>query len=65
MVKLQVDKQIVITGILSLAAICLSLIVTKQADNSLNTMVVGAIALAIGVVIPRPKIDNRRGILKW
>ena len=61
----EVDFKIVITGIICLTIIYISLIISNHDSEALTMMIVGIIALSIGVIIPSPKIDNNRGMLKW
>jgi len=61
----EIDHKIVITGIICLTIIYISLLYCKENNDVLGTMIVGAIALAIGIVIPTPKVDNNRGVFKW
>ena len=61
----EINHKIVITGIICLTFIYLSLLWTDHVDGTIGAMIVGVIALSIGVVLPGPKIDNRRGVLIW
>lgn len=61
----EIDKQIVITGIVALAGIYLALILTGQNDQMMGIGIVTIIGLSIGVVIPAPRIDNNKGVLIW
>jgi hypothetical protein len=63
--KLEVDYKIVITGILCLTAIYITLAILGRDDSTISSLIIGIIALAIGVIIPSPLIDNKRGVLKW
>lgn len=60
-----VDFKIVITGIISLSAIYMTMIICNHDTEIIGSMIVGAIALAIGVIIPSPKVDNKTGVLRW
>ena len=62
---LEIDHKIIITGIVCLTTIYTALILFNHDTDTLGTMIIGCIALAIGVVIPSPKMDNKRGVLKW
>lgn len=61
----EIKASIVITGIICLTIIYTALLLCKQVDGTIGAMIVGAIALAIGVVIPSPKVDNKTGVLRW
>lgn len=61
----EIDFKIVITGLICLAIIYVTLIIKGHDDSTIGMMIVGIIALAIGVIIPSPKIDNNRGVLRW
>lgn len=65
MLMVEVNYRIVITGIICLTAIYISLLITEHVDGTIGAMIVGIIGLAIGVIIPSPKIDNKRGVLIW
>jgi uncharacterized membrane protein (DUF485 family) len=60
-----IDYKIVITGIFCLTIIYCVLIFCNHDTQFLGTAIVGAIALSIGIVIPSPKVDNKRGVLIW
>lgn len=60
-----VDYKIVITGLVCLTAIELTLLLTNRVDGTIGAMIVGIIGIAIGVVIPSPEVDNKRGVLRW
>ena len=60
-----VDKQIVLTALSCLTVIYLALIFSGNNDEVIGAGIVAIIAAAGGVVIPRPKINNRTGVLKW
>ena len=61
----EVKASIVISGIGCLTVIYLTMMLTHEVNDVIGTAIVSAIALAIGVLIPSPKIDNNRGVLKW
>jgi hypothetical protein len=61
----EVDKQVVMTGVISLTVIFIALLIYGDDNQLIKSSIVGVIALAIGVVLPSPKIDNKRGVLKW
>lgn len=61
----EVDFKIVICGLICLTVILLSLIFLGKDSETISTLIVGIIALAIGVIIPSPTIDNNKGVLKW
>ena len=62
---IEIDYKIVIVGIIGLTMIFVTLALTKQMNETLNSLIIGIIALAIGVVVPAPKIDNKQGVLRW
>ena len=61
----EIRASIVITGLVCLTIIYISLLFCKSNTDTLSIMIVGAIAMAIGVVIPSPKVDNKMGVLRW
>ena len=61
----EIDYKIVITGMICLTIIYIALLITNHVDGTIAAMIVGIIGLAIGVVIPSPKIDNKTGVLRW
>ena len=61
----EINYKIVISGIFCLTAIYITLLLTDHVDGTIAAMIVGIIGIAIGVVIPSPKIDNNRGVLQW
>jgi hypothetical protein len=61
----EVDKQVVITGIIALASIYIAFVFAGRSNEIIEPMIIGAIAFAIGVVFPSPKIDNKRGVFIW
>jgi hypothetical protein len=61
----EIDHKIIITGILALTLIFIILVIFNHDTDLLCYTIVGIIALAIGVVIPVPKIDNKIGVLRW
>ena len=61
----EIDHKIIITGILSLAARYMCMMICNRENSLIEISIITAIALAIGVVIPSPKIDNSKGVLKW
>lgn len=61
----RIDHRIIMTGIICLTIIYIALLVTKNMNGTIGTLIVGMIGLTIGVVLPAPKIDNRRGVLIW
>ena len=63
MVKIKAN--IIITGIICLTAIYLTLTILDHDTTIAGNIIIFVIALSIGVVIPTPKADNKRGILKW
>lgn len=61
----EINHKIIITGILALSAIQVAMIICDHDTIITTSTIVGAIALAIGVVIPIPKMDNNRGVFIW
>ena len=61
----EIDHKIIITGIICLTFIYTIMCLSKQNTETLAITIIGVIALAIGVIIPSPKIDNKRGVLIW
>ena len=61
----EVKASIVITGIGCLTIIYITMILSHEINDIIGTAIISAIALSIGVLIPTPKIDNNRGVLKW
>ena len=65
MKDLNVDIRLMVCGLICLTSIEIALILCSGATEVVTAGIVGIIAMAIGVVIPTPKIDNKRGVLKW
>lgn len=61
----EIKASIVIAGVVGLSMIGMCMVIFDHIDDTIVTAIVAAIALAIGVVIPSPKADNRSGVLKW
>lgn len=61
----EINYKIVITGILALAAIYMCMMICNRQNSIVEISIITAIALAIGVVIPSPKVDNKSGVLRW
>lgn len=61
----EISAKIVITGIVCLTIIYVSLIACDHDGEAIGALIIGAISLAIGVVIPSPKVDNKSGVLRW
>lgn len=61
----EIDFKIVITGLVCLTLTNITLIALGKDTETITTLIVGIVALAIGVVIPSPKIDNNKGVIKW
>ena len=61
----EINYKIVICGIICLTIIYIALLLTHNIDGTIGAMIVGVIGLAIGVVIPSPKVDNKTGVMRW
>lgn len=61
----EVDKQIVMTGVIALTIIFIALLIFGDDNQLIKSSIVGVIALSIGVILPSPKLDNKRGVLIW
>lgn len=61
----EINHKIIITGILSLAAISITLILCNHDTPLTTNLILAIIGIAIGVVIPVPTINNKTGVLKW
>jgi len=61
----EVDFKIVIAGIAALTAIETMLIICGHDETTMTSLIIGAICLAIGVIIPSPKIDNIKGTINF
>ena len=61
----EINHKIIITGILAFTLIEIILIIFDHDSILLTSSILGAIGLAIGIVIPVPKINNSTGVLKW
>lgn len=62
--ELKIHYKIIITGMLCLTAIYLALLLVHEDSQTIGTLIVGIIAMAIGVIIPTPKI-NRKGVIYY
>jgi uncharacterized integral membrane protein len=61
----EINYKVVIAGFICLSIIYMTLIICNRESTTIGYMIVSAIALGIGVVIPAPKVDNKKGVLKW
>ena len=61
----EINHKIVICGIICLTVIFIGLLYSQSNDQTLQMGIIGVIALAIGVIIPSPKVDNKSGVLIW
>lgn len=61
----EVNHKIIITGVICLTIIETALIFSDKYDSILTTMIIGTIGLAVGVILPTPKVNNKRGVLIW
>lgn len=62
---IKIDHKIIIVGIASLTAIETIQIIYDHDTTAITSLIVGIIALSIGIIIPSPKIDNKLGVLRW
>lgn len=62
---MRIDHRIIITGIMALMIIEIVLILCDHDEGALTYVIVAAIGLSIGAIIPGPRIDNKRGVLVW
>lgn len=60
-----INYKIIITAIVSLTIIELVLILCNHDTEAFNYAMIATIGLMAGVVIPMPKINNKRGVLIW
>jgi|WetSurMetagenome_2_1015567.scaffolds.fasta_scaffold536443_3 hypothetical protein len=61
----EIDFKIVIVGLMCLTAIYITSIILNHENDTIGLFIVSIIALAIGVIIPSPRIDNKTGVLRW
>lgn len=61
----EVDHKIIIVGLFCLTIIFVALLMADKLSETLGTFIIGMIGLAIGIVVPSPKINNKRGVLIW
>ena len=61
----EVSAKVVITGMICLTVIYMTLLLCNKEDSTIGITIVGVISLAIGVIIPAPKVDTKKGVLKW
>lgn len=61
----EVGIQIVMAAIISLTIICITAIICGHDSQAILYAIVGCIGMLGGVIIPTPKVDNKRGVLKW
>lgn len=65
MAEINIDYRIIITGLACLTVMALGLILDGSGNNTLLISgIIAIIAWSIGYVIPSPKIDNNKGIIK-
>lgn len=63
---MKINHKIIVAGIICLTMLNMFLIVYDHDSQAITMTTVGIIGVAIGVVVvPSPKIDNKRGYLKW
>lgn len=60
-----VNYKIIIAGLCALTLIEWMLLFFDADSQNTTYTIVGAICLAIGIIIPTPKIDEKKGELKW
>lgn len=61
----EINYRIVICGMICLTIIYIGLLVAGRDDTTIGFLIITALALAMGIVLPSPKIDNKSGVLKW
>lgn len=61
----EIDHRIVLCGVICLTIIYMTLILSNHDNATISALIVGIIALSIGVIIPSPVINNKTGVLKW
>lgn len=61
----EINYKIVICGLVCLTTIYIGLIINGNTSETIGYLIITIIAMAIGVIIPAPKIDNKTGVLKW
>jgi hypothetical protein len=63
---MKINYRVMIAGIICLTAIYISLLIFDNKDNEIiQMMIIAIIALCVGVIVPSPRVDNRRGVLIW
>lgn len=61
----EVDAKLAIVAVIALAVIYIFLIIYDHDSEVISTMIVGLIGMVVGVLVPSPIVDNRRGVLRW
>lgn len=61
----EINYKVVIAGITGLTLIYVALLVFGREDTMIEFAIISVIAMSIGVVLPTPKIENKRGMLIW
>lgn len=61
----EIDHKIIISGVIALTIIEVALLIYNKDNEILTTTIIGLIGLAVGVILPTPKINNKRGVLVW
>ena len=62
---IKINYKILVTGMICLTIIFMTLIIYDHDNGFLQYVIIGVISLVMGVIIPTPKVDNRRGLLIW
>lgn len=60
----EINYKIIIVGLIAITMLeAISMVINK--NSSINPIVLFIIAMSIGIIIPSPQIDSKRGMLKW
>ena len=61
----KIHYRVVIVGIFCLTIMFVSLLIYTQEQTVLQSLIVGMVGLCVGVIVPTPKVDNRKGWFIW
>jgi hypothetical protein len=61
----ELNYKIFIVGIIALAVMYMVALFCKVDGQAVLSLLSGLIGIIAGVMIPAPKTDNKKGVLKW
>ena len=61
----ELNYKVFIVGIIALAVMYMVALFCKVDGQAVLSLLSGLIGIIAGVMIPAPKTDNKKGVLKW